>query len=75
MIFTVPNFMFHFSLSMEYSSIDNDIAMSINSVILYFVRIDMGKIKRLTLLSKYEDGSLKMRHPESLIKSQRIVCL
>ena len=49
--------------------------MSMNSVILYFVRSGMGKIKRLTLLSKYEDGSLKMPHPESLIKSQRNVCL
>ena len=75
MIFTVPNFMFHASLSVEYSSIDKDITVSINSVILYFVRSGMGKIKRLTLLSKYEDGSLKMPHPESLIKSQRIVCL
>ena len=75
MIFTVPNFMFHIRLSIEYSSIDKDVTVSINSVILYFVRSDMGKIKRLILLSKYEDGSLKMPHPESFIKSQRIVCL
>ena len=33
----------------------------------------MGKIKSLTLVSKCEDGSLRMPHPESLIKSQRIV--
>ena len=75
MIFTVANFMFHITLSIEYSSIDKDITMSINSVILDFVRSGMGKLKSLTLLSKYEDGSLKMPHPESLIKSQRIVCL
>ena len=49
--------------------------MSINSVILYFIRSGMGKVKRLTLICEYEDGSLKMPHPESLIKSQRIVCL
>ena len=45
MIFTVPNFMFHVSLSVEYSSIDKDITMSINSVILYVIRSGMGKVK------------------------------
>ena len=49
--------------------------MSITAVILYFIRSGMGKIKRLTLISEYEDGSLKMPHRKSLIKSQRIVCL
>ena len=49
--------------------------MSITSVILYFIRSGMGKIKRLTLISESEDGSLKIAHPESLMKSQRIVCL
>ena len=34
--------------------------MSINSVILYFIRSGMGKVKRLTLICEYEDGSLKM---------------
>ena len=65
MIFTDPNFMFHVSLSIEYSSFDKNITMSINSVILYFFNDAMGKIKGLTLRSKYEDGSLKMPHPES----------
>ena len=32
MIFTVPNFMFHVSLSVEYSSIDKDITVSIKTV-------------------------------------------
>ena len=49
--------------------------MSINSVILYFFKSGMGKIKRLTLISQCEDGGLKIPHPESLMKSQRIVCL
>ena len=49
--------------------------MSINSVILYFIRSGMGKIKRLTLIRECKDGGLKMPHPESLMKSQRIVCL
>lgn len=33
------------------------------------------KLKRLGLISEYEDGSLKMPHPELLIKAQRIVSL
>ena len=49
--------------------------MSMNSVILFFIRSGMGKIKRLTLISECEDGSLKMLHPESLMVSQGIVCL
>ena len=49
--------------------------MSINSVILYFIMSGMGKIKRLTLISACEDGGLKMPHPKSLMKSQRMVCL
>ena len=31
-----------------------------------------GKIKRLALIIKYEDGVVKMPHPESLIKTKRI---
>ena len=49
--------------------------MSITSMILYFIRSGMGKIKRLTLISECEDGGLKIPYPESLMKSQRIVCL
>ena len=37
--------------------------MSINAVILYFVWSGMGKIKRLTLISEYEDGTLKNASP------------
>ena len=49
--------------------------MSINSMILYFIRSGMSKIKRLTLISECEEGSLKMPHAEYLMKSQKIVCL
>ena len=49
--------------------IDNDITVSINSGILYFVRSGMSRIKRLTLISditrtlisEYEDCGSKMR--------------
>ena len=41
--------------------IDNDITVSINSGILYFIRSGMSRMKRLTLISEYEDCGSKMR--------------
>ena len=69
--FAMPKFMYQASLI----SFDKDIINSINSVIFNFVWRDKDKIKRLALISEYEDGGLKMPHPESLFKTQRIVCL
>ena len=54
---------------------NNEMRMSINSVVLHFVRRGMEKIVKLNASSEYEDGGLKMSHPECLIKSERIVCL
>ena len=59
----------------SFISFDKDIIKSINSVIFNFVWRGKDKVKRLALISEYEDGGLKMPHPESLIKTQRIVCL
>ena len=69
--FAMPKFMYRASLI----SFDKDIIKSINSVIFNFVWRGKDKIKRLALISEYEDGGLKMPHPESLIKTQRIACL
>ena len=69
--FAMPKFMYQASLI----SFDKDIIKSINSVIFNFVWRGKDKIKRLALISEYEDGGLKMPHPESLIKTQRIACL
>lgn len=44
-------------------------------MICNFVWRGKDKIKRLSLISEYEDGGLKMPHPESFIKTQIIVCL
>ena len=44
-------------------------------MIFNFVWRGKDKVKRLALISEYEDGGLKMPHPESLIKTQRTVCL
>ena len=69
--FAMPKFMYRASLI----SFDKDTIKNINSVIFNFVWRGKDKIKRLTLISEYEDGGLKMPHPESLVKTQRIVCL
>ena len=66
--FAMPKFMYRASLI----SFDKDTIKNINSVIFNFVWRGKDKIKRLTLISEYEDGGLKMPHPESLV---RIVCL
>ena len=47
-------------------SFDKDIIKSKNSVIFNFVWRNKDKIKRLALICEYEDGGLKMPHPESL---------
>ena len=69
--FAMLKFMYRASLI----SFDKDTIKSINSVIFNFVWRGKDKIKRLTLISEYENGGLKMPHPESLIQTQRIVCL
>ena len=67
----MPKFMSRPSLI----SFDKDIIKNINSVIFNFVCRSKDKIKRLALTSEYQDGALKMPRPESLIKTQGIVCL
>ena len=69
--FVMPKFMYRASLI----SFDKDIIKSINPVTFNFVWRGKDKIKALALISEYEDGGLKMPHPESLIKTQRIACL
>jgi len=56
-------------------SFGKDMIKSTNSVIFTFVWRGKDKIRRLALISEYEDGGLKMPHPESLIKTQRIASL
>ena len=56
-------------------SFDKDIIKSVNSVIYNFVWKGKDKIKRLALISEYEDGGLTMPHIDSLIATQRIGCV
>ena len=57
--FAMPKFMYRASLI----SFDKDTIKSINSVIFNFVWRGKDKIKRLALVSQYEDGGLKCLTP------------
>ena len=70
--FAIPKFMFRASLI----SLTKKIVKQVNSVLYNFIW-DFGKdkIKRLTLISDYENGGLRMPHIEALIKTHRIMCM
>ena len=70
--FAIPKFMFRTSLI----SLTREIVKQVNSVLYNFSwNSGKDKIKRLTLISDYENGSgLQMAHVETLIKTQKIVC-
>ena len=45
-----------------------------NKIIFDFIWKGKDKVKRLALISDYEDGGLKAPHLEAIIKTQRILC-
>ena len=69
--FAIPKFMFRAAQI----PLTKEIIKEINSVIFKFVWRGRDKVKRLSLVSDYRDGGLRMPHIESLIKTQRIMCL
>ena len=57
-------------------SITKEIIKQVNSVLYNFIwNSGKDKIKRLTLISDYENGRWRMPHIETLIKTQRIMCM
>ena len=57
-------------------SLTKEIVKQVNSVLYNFIwNSGKDKIKRLTLISDYENGALRMPHIEALIKTQRIMCM
>ena len=53
-----------------------EIVKEINTVLFEFVwKSGKNKIKRRTLISDYKNGGLRMPHIETLIKTQRIMCM
>ena len=69
--FAIPKFMFRASII----PLNKDILKQANSIIYKFVWKNKDKIKRLALISDYEYGGLRMPHIESMIDTQRILCL
>ena len=70
--FTIPKFMFRASLI----SLTKEIGKQVNSVLYNFIsNSGQDKIKRFTLISDYKNGGLRMPHIETLIKTQRIMCM
>lgn len=60
--------MFKFMYWVFFIFFDKDIIKSINFVIFNFVWRGKDKVKRLVLISEYEDGGFKMFYFEFLIK-------
>ena len=57
-------------------ALTKDIVKQVNTVLFNFIwNSRKDKIKRLTLVSDYKDGGLRMPHIETLIKTQRILCM
>ena len=53
-----------------------EIVKEINTVLFEFVwKSGKDKIKRRTVISDYKNGGLRMPHIETLIKTQRIMCM
>ena len=65
--FAIPKFMFRASLI----SLTKEIVKQVNAVLYNFIW-DSGKdkIKRLSLISDYENGGLRMPHIEAFIKTK-----
>ena len=69
--FVIPKFMFRASLI----SLTKNIIKLVDSTIYSFIWKGRDKIKRLALISDYKNGSLRMPHTQTMIDTQRIMCL
>jgi len=66
----MKHFIYHFT------SLTKEIVKQVSSVLYNFIW-DSGKDKtnRLSLISDYENGELRMPHIEAFFKTQRIMCM
>ena len=70
--YAMPKFMFRAAQI----PLTKDIIKEINTVLFRFVwRGCKDKIKRFSLIGDYKEGRLRMPHVETLIKTQRIICM
>ena len=69
--FVIPKFMFRASLI----SLTKNIIKLVDSTIYSFIWKGRDKIKRLALISDYKNGGLRMPHTQTMIDTQRVMCL
>ena len=69
--FVIPKFMFRTSVI----SLTKDVIKLVDSIIYSFIWKGKDKIKRLALISDYKSGGLRMPHIQTMIDTQRIICL
>ena len=69
--FVIPKFMFRASLI----SLTKIIIKLVDSTIYSFIWKGRDKIKRLAPISDYKNGGLRMPHTQTMIDTQRIMCL
>ena len=69
--FAIPKILYRLSLV----SANKTFIKEINQVLFNFVWKGKDKVKRLALINSVENGGLNMPHIESLIDTQRIVCI
>ena len=69
--FVIPKFMFRASLI----SLTKNTIKLVDSTIYSFIWKGKDKIKRLALISDYKNGGFRMPHTQTMIVTQRIMCL
>lgn len=69
--FAIPKFMFRAAQL----SLTKDIIKEVNTVLFRFIWRGKDKVKRLSLISDYKEGGLRMPHIDTIVKTQRIMCL
>ena len=69
--FAIPKFMFRAAQI----PLMRDVVKEVNTTLFRFLWRGKDKIKRLSLISDYKKGRLRMPHIDTLVKTQRIMCL
>ena len=69
--FAIPKFMFRAAQI----PLTKDVIKELNTTLFRFLWRGKDKIKLLSLISDYRKGGLRMPHIDTLVKTQRIMCL
>ena len=69
--FAIPKFMFREAQI----PLTKDVIKEVNTTLFRFLWRGKDKIKRRSLISDYKKGRLRVPHIDTLVKTQRIMCL